>query len=88
MIFEKIRDLVAKQFVVEPDTLSRDTSFTDDLNADSLDVVELSMTIEEMFDLGEISEDDLKNISTIGDLVDYVEKASANYGAHRGENRI
>ena len=48
------------------------------LNADSLDVVELSMTIEEMFDLGEISEDDLKKISTIGDLVDYVEKASAN----------
>ena len=45
---------------------------------DSLDVVELSMTIEEMFDLGEISEDDLKGISTIGDLVDYVEKASAN----------
>ncbi len=78
MIYEKIRDLVAKQFVVEPETLSRETSFTDDLNADSLDVVELSMTIEEMFDLGEISEDELKNISTIGDLVDYVEKASAN----------
>ncbi len=78
MIFEKIRDLVAKQFVVEPETLGRETSFTDDLNADSLDVVELSMTIEEMFDLGEISEDELKNISTIGDLVDYVEKASAN----------
>ena len=78
MIFEKIRDLVAKQFVVEPETLGRETSFTDDLNADSLDVVELSMTIEEMFDLGEISEDDLKGISTIGDLVDYVEKASAN----------
>ena len=78
MIYEKIRDLIAKQFVVEPETLSRETSFTDDLNADSLDVVELSMTIEEMFDLGEISEDELKNISTIGDLVDYVEKASAN----------
>ena len=78
MIYEKIRDLVAKQFVLEPETLSRETSFTDDLNADSLDVVELSMTIEEMFDLGEISEDELKNISTIGDLVDYVEKASAN----------
>ena len=78
MIFEKIRDLVAKQFVVEPETLGRETSFTDDLNADSLDVVELSMTIEEMFSLGEISEDELKKISTIGDLVDYVEKASAN----------
>ena len=48
------------------------------MNADSLDVVELSMTIEEMFDLGEISEDDLKGIATIGDLVDYVEKASSN----------
>ena len=71
MIYEKIRDLVAKQFVVEPETLSRETNFTDDLNADSLDVVELSMTIEEMFDLGEISEDDLKGI-------DYVEKASSN----------
>ena len=46
MIYEKIRDLVAKQFVVEPETLSRETNFTDDLNADSLDVVELSMTIE------------------------------------------
>ena len=79
MIFEKIRDLVAKQFVVEPGTLSRDTSFTDDLDADSLDVVELSMTIEEMFGLGEISEDELKKISTKGDLVDYVEKASADW---------
>ena len=78
MIYEKIRDLVAKQFVADAESLSRDTSFTDDLNADSLDVVELSMTIEEMFDLGEISEDDLKGISTIGDLVDYVEKASNN----------
>lgn len=78
MIYEKIRDLVAKQFVVEPEALSRETNFTDDLNADSLDVVELSMTIEEMFDLGEISEDDLKGIATIGDLVDYVEKASSN----------
>ena len=78
MIFEKIRDLVAKQFVVDPETLSRETSFTEDLNADSLDVVELSMTIEEMFGLGEISEDELKKISTIGDLVDYVEKASAD----------
>ena len=78
MFYEKIRVLVAKQFVVVADSLSRETSFSDVLNADSLDVVELSMTIEEMFDLGEISEDDLKGISTIGDLVDYVEKASAN----------
>ena len=44
MIYEKIRDLVAKQFVVGPETLSRETSFTEDLNADSLDVVELTET--------------------------------------------
>ena len=50
----------------------------DDLSADSLDVVELSMTIEEEFGLGEISEEELKSIATIGDLVDYVERASGN----------
>ena len=63
---------------MDKDSLSRDTSFVDDLNADSLDVVELSMTIEDEFGIGEISEEDLKNIKTIGDLVDYVEHASGN----------
>ena len=77
MIYDKIIGMVADQFGVDKDELSRDTSFADDLSADSLDVVELSMTIEEEFDLGEISEDDLKKISTIGDLVDYVEGATA-----------
>lgn len=77
MIYDRIIDMVADQFGVDKDELSRDTSFADDLSADSLDVVELSMTIEEEFDLGEIAEDDLKKISTIGDLVDYVEGATA-----------
>lgn len=77
MIYDKIIGMVADQFGVDKDELSRDTSFADDLSADSLDVVELSMTIEEEFDLGEIAEDDLKKVSTIGDLVDYVEGATA-----------
>ena len=77
MIYDKIIGMVADQFGVDKDELSRDTSFADDLSADSLDVVELSMTIEEEFDLGEIAEDDLKKISTIGDLVDYVEGDTA-----------
>ncbi len=77
MIYDKIIGMVADQFGVDKGELSRDTSFADDLSADSLDVVELSMTIEEEFDLGEIAEDDLKKISTIGDLVDYVEGATA-----------
>ena len=69
---------MAEQFAEEVVSLSRDTNFMDDLNADSLDVVELSMTIEEEFGLGEISEDELRSIETIGDLVDYVEKAAGN----------
>ena len=77
MIYDKIIGMVADQFGVDKDELSRDTSFADDLSADSLDVVELSMTIEEEFSLGEIAEDDLKKIATIGDLVDYVEGATA-----------
>ena len=78
MIYEKNLKLVAEQFAEEEESLSRDTNFMDDLNADSLDVVELSMTIEEEFGLGEISEDELRSIVTIGDLVDYVEKAAGN----------
>ena len=78
MIYEKILKLVAEHFAEEEESLSRDTNFMDDLNADSLDVVELSMTIEEEFGLGEISEDELRSIETIGDLVDYVEKAAGN----------
>lgn len=78
MTSEKIIGYVSEQFGVDKDSLSRDTSFVDDLNADSLDVVELSMTIEDEFGIGEISAEDLKNIKTIGDLVDYVEHASGN----------
>ncbi len=78
MIYEKILKLVADQFAEDVESLSRETNFMDDLSADSLDVVELSMTIEEEFGLGEISEEELKSIETIGDLVDYVERASGN----------
>lgn len=77
-IYKEIVESVAYQFGVSADTLSPETSFTTDLNADSLDVVELSMNIEEAFGLGEISEDELRKISTIADLVDYVERNAAD----------
>ena len=77
MIYEKINGIVEEQYSVDKEEHSRETSFADDLSADSLDVVELSMTIEEEFNIGEIAEEDLKKISTVGDLVDYVEGASA-----------
>lgn len=74
MIFEKIQELICEQFVVEPETVTMETSFVDDLGADSLDVVELTMAIEEEFSLSEVSDDELKKIVTVGDLVEYVSR--------------
>lgn len=71
MIFEKIVELLSEQFSVEPDTINNDTSF-EDLGADSLDIVELSMALEEEFDIGEMAEEDLGTIHTVGDLVNYL----------------
>lgn len=72
MIFEKIRNLICEQFLVEPETVTPETTFVDDLGADSLDVVELTMALEEEFSLPEISDEELKKITTVGDLVEYV----------------
>ena len=69
MVFEKVCSILAEQFGVDEDTLTRETAFVEDLGADSLDVVELMMSIEEEFDIGEISEEEAATIKTIGDLV-------------------
>ena len=73
---QKIISMVAEQFGLDENTLTRDTSFEDDIEADSLDVIELTMAVEDIFKLSEISDDDLKQITTLGHLVDYVEKAT------------
>ncbi len=72
MVLEKIIDMVAAQFMVEASQISRETRFVEDLSADSLDVVELALGLEREFSLPEIPEESLKNISTVGDLADYV----------------
>lgn len=77
MIFEKVRELICTQFAVEEDTVTEDTAFVDDLGADSLDVVELTMAMEEEFGIPEVPEEDLKTIVTVGDLITYVENAMA-----------
>ena len=74
MVFEIIQRLICEQFVVDPEAVTRETSFVDDLGADSLDIVELTMALEEEFSLGEVSDDDLKKISTVGELCDYVNR--------------
>lgn len=74
MVFEKIQKLICEQFVVDAEAVTMETSFIDDLGADSLDIVELTMAIEEEFSLPEVSDDELKSIVTVGDLVDYVSR--------------
>ena len=74
MVFERIQKLICEQFVVDPEAVTMDTAFVDDLGADSLDVVELTMALEEEFSLPEVSDDELKKIVTVGDLVDYVSR--------------
>ena len=69
VVFEKVCSILAEQVGVDAGTLTRETAFVEDLGADSLDVVELMMSIEEEFDVGEISEEEAATIKTIGDLV-------------------
>ena len=71
MIFEKIAALLAEQFGVEADSITMDTSF-EDLGADSLDIVELTMAVEEEFGLENMDEDVLSGISVVGDLANYL----------------
>ena len=75
MIFEKIRELICDQFAIDADMVTEDTAFVADLDADSLDVVELTMAMEVEFGLPEVPEEELKAIVTVGDLVSYVEAA-------------
>jgi len=73
MIFEKLAALIAEQFNVEADSITMDTSFTDDLNADSVDIVDLSMALEEEFELDELEEEETASIKTVGDLVRFLQ---------------
>lgn len=69
MVFEKVCKILSEQFGVSAGTLNMDTSFTEELGADSLDLVELMMSVEEEFDIGEISEEEAAAMQTVGDLV-------------------
>ena len=73
-IFEKVKEVIIEQLAVEDDVIKLETSFIDDLGADSLDIVELIMALEEEFDL-QIPDSEAEKITTVGDVVDYI-KAS------------
>jgi len=67
-----MRKIIADQFSVEENDISLDTSFEEDLGADSVDLVELVMSMEEAFDIGEVQEDELSSLSTVGDCVNFL----------------
>lgn len=71
-MFEKICELLADKFDADASTMTMETSIKDDLNADSLDVVELMMDLEENFGIS-ISDEEAMKMSTIGDIVKYIE---------------
>ena len=71
-IFQTMRELVAEQFAMEPSEVTMDTSFEEDLGADSVDLVELVMAMEEEFEMGEVQEEDLGKLKTVGGAVNYI----------------
>ena len=75
MIFEKVAAILAEQLDAEEDAITLDTSLVDDLGADSLDVVDLVMTLEDEFDM-EIPDEDITDGRTVGDVVKYLEEHS------------
>ncbi len=72
-ILEKVKDLIADQLdAADKDSITEGSSITDDLGADSLDVVDLVMALEDEFGI-EIPEDEVENIKTVGDIIKYIE---------------
>ena len=72
MYFEKVRDALAKQFEIDPDKITMETNLIDDLGADSLDVVELIMNIEDEFGIS-ISDEEAVNLSSVQKIVEFLE---------------
>lgn len=75
MVLEKVRAILAEQFDVEEDKITADTDLQEDLGADSLDVVDLLMSIEDEFEV-EVPDEEIENIKTVGSLVSYIEANS------------
>ncbi len=76
MEFEKVKEIIAEQMSISEDEITMETSFIDDLGADSLDVFQIISELEENFDI-EFENDDAENIKTVGDAVEYIKKAQS-----------
>lgn len=76
-LFGQVKDVIAEQLNVEVDEIHEDSSFVDDLGADSLDLVELVMALEDNFDM-KIPDEDVESIKTVGDAIAYIESHRAS----------
>ncbi len=72
MVFEKVKGILVEQLDVEGSLVTPEANIIDDLGADSLDIVDLVMTLEDEFDT-EIAEDEIESLRTVGDIVKYIE---------------
>ena len=72
-VFEKVKAIIVEQLGVADTAVTMEASFIDDLGADSLDIVELIMALEEEFDI-EIPDNDAEKVATVGDVVDYIKE--------------
>ncbi len=72
-MFEKVKEIIADQLGINADDITPESSFVDDLGADSLDIVELLMAFSDEFDI-EISDEDAENISTVNDVLEYLKE--------------
>ncbi len=72
MVFEKLTKLIAEHFSIDVEDITMDTSFVEDLNADSIDIMDLMMSVEDEFGLAEVDESAMESIKTVGDVVGYI----------------
>jgi acyl carrier protein len=73
MIFDKVKDIIADKLSIDADEIAMESSFIDDLGADSLDIVELIMALEDEFDL-EIPDEEAEKITTVASVVEYIKQ--------------
>ena len=71
MVLEKVKKILSEQFSVEEDSITANTNIAEDLGADSLDVVDILMSIEDEFEI-EVPDEEIENIRTVGELVNYI----------------
>ncbi len=72
MVFEKVRDILCEQLDVDEEKVTMEANIMEDLGADSLDIVDLVMSLEEEFDV-EVPDEEVENIKTVGDIVKFIE---------------